>query len=90
VGAKYNGQTVTVLHAKNDGTLNTYSAVVTNGNAVFTVTSLSPFAVFTSSSVSVPNTGEYGFSFGFIPLALGLTSLLIWLRRSKAGKRLWF
>jgi hypothetical protein len=90
VGAKYNGQTVTVLHAKNNGTLSTYSAVVTNGNAVFTVTSLSPFAVFTSSSVSVPNTGEYGFSFGFIPLALGLTSLLIWLRRSKAGKRLWF
>lgn len=90
VGAEYNGQTVTVLHVKNDGTLNTYSAVVTNGNAVITATSLSPFAVFASSSAGVPNTGEVSFSFGFIALALGLTSLLIWLRRSKAGKRLWF
>jgi hypothetical protein len=46
VGAQYNGQTVTILHAKRDGTLETYTAIVRDGKATFTVISLSPFAVF--------------------------------------------
>ena len=45
VGSQYNGQTVTLLHAKN-GKLMTYTAVVKNGITTFTVDSLSPFALF--------------------------------------------
>ena len=45
VGALYNGQTVTILHCAG-GTLQTYTATVTDGKALFSVSSLSPFAVF--------------------------------------------
>ena len=50
VGDQYNGQTVTLMHAKN-GKLMTYTAVVKNGTATFTVTSLSPFALFAPVNV---------------------------------------
>jgi uncharacterized repeat protein (TIGR02543 family) len=45
VGALYNGQTVTILHCAG-GMLQTYTATVTDGKALFSVSSLSPFAVF--------------------------------------------
>jgi len=45
VDAQYNGLNVTILHCA-AGTLNTYTATVADGEAVFNVTSLSPFAVF--------------------------------------------
>lgn len=48
VGARYNGQTLTILHCAG-GVLETYTATVTNGKAVCSVTSLSPFAVFASA-----------------------------------------
>jgi hypothetical protein len=51
VGAQYNGQTVTILHCTG-GTLETYTATVTDGKAVFSVTSLSPFAVFALAPVA--------------------------------------
>ena len=59
VGEQYNGQTVVVMHAKQDGTLETYSAVVQDGYAMFEVTSLSPFAVFQQSMPDdIPKTGD--------------------------------
>jgi len=45
VDPKYNGATLTVLHDKNCAA-ETLTATVSNGKAVFTVTSLSPFAAF--------------------------------------------
>ena len=47
VGTQYNGKKVIILHAKREGTLDTYTATVKNGKVTFDVTSLSPFAVFT-------------------------------------------
>jgi LPXTG-motif cell wall-anchored protein len=72
VGSAYNGDTVTILHCAN-GTLQTFTATVKDGKATFTVTSLSPFAVFTATDVldNIPKTGDGG---GF-PLGLGLSAL---------------
>ena len=65
VGEQYNGQTVTLLHAKN-GKLTTYTAVVKGGIAIFTVTSLSPFALFAPVTpldvLDIPKTGDGGVS----------------------------
>ncbi|MEA4969790.1 MAG: leucine-rich repeat protein [Candidatus Pelethousia sp.] len=73
VGNAYNGQTVTILHCAN-GTLQTYTATVKDGKAVFTATSLSPFVVFADGIlVGLPKTGG---SNGF-PLWLGLMALAL-------------
>lgn len=53
VGAVYEGQTVTILHYVN-GRVETYTAVVVNGRATITVSSLSPFAVLITG-VTVPD-----------------------------------
>ncbi|HPL26856.1 MAG TPA: fibronectin type III domain-containing protein [Anaerolineae bacterium] len=53
LGAQYNGQTVTILHCAK-GTLKTYGATVRDGKATFSVTSLSPLAVFAPLSVAPP------------------------------------
>ena len=76
VGSQYNGQTVTLLHAKN-GTLTTYTAVVKNGIATFTVTSLSPFALFAPAlnALGVPNTGDGDTSYGTMA-AFGILTLV--------------
>ena len=58
VGVRYNGRKVTILHAKNDGTLGSYTATVKGGKAVFSVTSLSPFAVFAGENGYSPGTGD--------------------------------
>ncbi len=64
VGTQYNGETVTILHAKQDGTLETYTVKVIDGKATFDVTSLSPFAVFQKDDLDdIPNTGDVGTSF---------------------------
>ena len=61
VGAQYNGETVTILHAKRDGTLATYTATVRNGKVTFDVTGLSPFAVFMEDGLDdIPKTGDAG------------------------------
>lgn len=71
MGVQYNGQTVTILHSLN-GTLQTYIVhVAADGKATFSVSSLSPFAVFAASSgVKVPQTGDES----MLPLALTLLS----------------
>ena len=59
VGAQYNGETVTILHAKQDGTLETFTVVVQDGKATFSVTSLSPFAAFIKDGLDdIPKTGD--------------------------------
>lgn len=59
VGAQYNGETVTILHAKQDGTLETYTVKVKDGKATFDVTSLSPFAVFLKDGPDgIPRRGD--------------------------------
>lgn len=59
VGEQYNGQTVLILHAKQDGTLETYTVEVKDGKATFEVTSLSPFAVFiVNGADDIPKTGD--------------------------------
>jgi len=87
VGSAYNGETVTILHCANS-TLKTYTATVQDGKATFTVTSLSPFAVFADADEldNIPKTGDGG---GF-PLWLGLMasgvllgSVLVLRRRPK-------
>lgn len=89
VGAPYNGETVTILHCAN-GTLETFTALVKDGKATFTVTSLSPFAVFAANRLDIiPKTGGNG---GGFPLWLGLTAsgvllgslLLLWRREKHA------
>jgi YVTN family beta-propeller protein len=55
VGLSYNGRTVVLLHAKN-GVLETFSAVVSNGQATLTVTGLSPFALFLEQPSASPAT----------------------------------
>ncbi|MEL7608879.1 MAG: hypothetical protein AAGU74_05190 [Bacillota bacterium] len=71
VGSGYNGETVTLLHCKG-GVLETLTAAVRDGKAIFTVTGLSPFAVFAVSGAStdIPQTGDGG---GF-PMWLGLSA----------------
>ncbi len=76
VGAAYEGQTVTILHYVN-GQVETYTAVVANGRATITVSSLSPFAVL-STGVTVPDavvtdppkTGDAAAPWGFMMLGL--------------------
>lgn len=54
VGSQYNGRTVTILHCMNDS-LETITATVSDGMAIFTVTSLSPFAVFDLAEETDPD-----------------------------------
>ncbi len=81
VGEQYNGQTVTLLHAKN-GKLTTYTTVVKNGIATFTVTSLSPFALFAPvtaiDAIGIPKTGDGGMRYEAIAvLCMGMVALVV-------------
>ena len=92
VGSQYNGQTVTILHAKNDGTLETITATIMDGKATFTVTSLSPFAVFVADGLDdIPKTGDSGSHWVWWLLcgasAAGITALCILGRRKKSYRR---
>ena len=90
VGSQYNGHTVTLLHAKN-GTLTTYTAIVINGIATFTVTDLSPFALYAPAlnAAGVPNTGDSGTpygtiaAFGILTLVAGISAVHIRRRYNK-------
>lgn len=73
VDNQHNGRTVTLLHCVN-GRLETLSATVIDGKAIFTVASLSPFAVTMGLSdpmlIAPPNTGDAANPTGFIILCL--------------------
>lgn len=62
LGSQYDGKSVTILHC-NGGKLETYTAVVADGKATFSVTSLSPFAAFIQTPPEdkpddIPRTGD--------------------------------
>lgn len=59
IDAKYNGETVTILHCVN-GTLETYTVKVQDGKATFEVDSLSPFAVFANADNTLDGTPQTG------------------------------
>ena len=90
VGAAYNGQIVTILHYVN-GRVETYTAVVANGKATVTVSSLSPFAVL-STGVTVPDdvvtdppkTGDAAMPLGFVMMGLAVLCALCLVMRRKA------
>ena len=91
VGTQYNGRTVTILHCAS-GTLRTYTATVTDGNAVFSVTSLSPFAVFIKhDSDNIPKTGDSSSPWVWWLLcgvsAMGIVVLVVLDKRRKATRR---
>ncbi len=99
VGAQYNGETVTILHAKQDGTLETYTVSVKDGKATFEtfdVTSRSPFAVFAvndakngnSGKANTPNTGDQSYAFIWvIMLILSSGTVLTWGAQRKRKVR---
>jgi LPXTG-motif cell wall-anchored protein len=60
VGTQYNGETVEILHTKQDGSLETITAVVANGKVTFSVTSLSPFAVFAYERLALSSSSSDG------------------------------
>ena len=60
VDAQYNGETVEILHTKQDGTLETYTAVVADGKISFSVTSLSPFAAFAYERLALSSSSSDG------------------------------
>ncbi len=67
----YNGQNVTVLHKKSDGTIETFAKVVTDGKVTVEVDELSPF-VIALSSVKADSTPTLG-----VASYVGLASLLV-------------
>lgn len=71
VGEQYNGMAFVVKHKTGDGTVHTYTGTVTNGKAVVTVSSLSPFMIAIQGAGKNPSTGRGNFSPWLIPLALG-------------------
>ncbi len=79
VGEEYNGWLITILHYVN-GRVETYTAVVTDGRATVTVSSLSPFVVLNTGMIvpditvtDPPKTGDTAMPLGFV--MLGLTAL---------------
>ena len=91
VGVQYNGQTVTILHAKRDGSLETYTVKVQDGKATFDVTSFSPFAVFIKDGLDdIPKTGDTGAAFiWWLLLAVSVTCIAaLVLVRKKAIRQL--
>jgi hypothetical protein len=89
VGAQYNGQTATILHCV-AGTLETYTAVVQDGKATFTVqTGLSPFAVFVESDAEdIPDTGESSSAgYTWILCCIAFTGIGFLILRMTSGKR---
>ena len=85
VGAQYNGLVITILHC-NGGMLETYTAMVEDGKATFTVTDLSPFAAFLYAPgipLSIPKTGDGGSAPWLLAcvLAAGMAGLTLYRRK---------
>jgi len=94
VGAQHDGEAVTILHARHDGTLETLSATVKDGKATFKVTSLSPFAVFAKAGSElddIPRAGDDSAPWVWWLLlgasAAGVAVQVILSKRRKACKR---
>lgn len=89
IDAKYNGQTVTILH-DNNGKLERYTAVVKDGKVTIEITSLSPFVILLQkSTLNVPNTGDAS-NLGILVFMCFLAAanvLLLCVVRIKTAKR---
>ena len=87
VGTQYNGKKVTILHCAN-GTLETFNVTVKDGDATFTLTGLSPIAVFAKADsdkpVDHPKTGynDYTLWSGLL-VCCALCGSVLLRRRSK-------
>lgn len=57
VGAQHNGRAFMVKHKTSSGTIESFSGIVTDGNVVITVSSLSPFMIAIKNGVEIPETG---------------------------------
>lgn len=80
LGSQYTGKTVSILHARQNASLSTYSETVQEGKVTLTVDSLSPFAVFQEKSQDqIPATGADGFLplWGTLLILLGASLLLL-------------
>lgn len=81
----YNGKKVAILHCAG-GTLKTYTAIVQDGRATFTVTELSPYAVFGGAGgQGIPATGAHLLYpvLGFLTVSLAGILILILRRREQ-------
>lgn len=87
IDAKYNGQTVVILH-DNNGKLERYTAIVQNGKVSIEVTSLSPFVVLLyKGGATVPNTGDAPAQMGALLMVLAAAGAVFALR-VRRGKKL--
>ena len=87
IDAKYNGQTVVILH-DNNGKLERYTAIVQNGKVSIEVTSLSPFVVLLyKGGATVPNTGDAPSQIGALLMVLAAAGTVFALR-VRRGKKL--
>ena len=71
VDSKYNGEKATVLHKKNNGTIETFEKEIIDGKVTVEVDELSPF-VIALSNVKADSTPTLG-----VPSYIGLASLLV-------------
>ena len=81
----YNGKKVAILHCAG-GTLKTYTAIVQDSRATFTVTELSPYAVFGGAGgQGIPATGAHLLYpvLGFLTVSLAGILVLILRRREQ-------
>ncbi len=58
VDPQYNGRTVIIKHLLSDGTIDTYTAIVSDGKVQITVTELSPFMIALAKEAQNPNPGD--------------------------------
>lgn len=95
VDPQYNGKTVTILHCRK-GVLETYSAVVSEGEVTFTVTALSPMALFAAvekatapePQKTLPITGFGGPALLLLPgTAVALTGAALLYRRRRLSRK---
>ncbi len=56
IGTEYNGKTVTILHKKSSGEIETFTKTVAEGKVTITVTELSPFLISVAKSAAVTTT----------------------------------
>ncbi|MEG0454506.1 MAG: hypothetical protein RR559_04015 [Bacteroides sp.] len=98
VSDQYNGQTMKVLHYKDDGQVEELSGTVTGGYLTFTTTSLSPFGVVASAEQAAtpvagktgnaPKTGDASMSLWLlliVAIAAGgtIAYMVIWQKKQK-------
>ncbi len=87
INTNYNGKAITILHSKQDGTLETEEVIVRNGKAVFETTNPSRFAIFLKQdSKDIPKTGDNFYLWKWMLLCVisaASITLLIFMNKCK-------